>query len=571
MQPASPSSQPSQPSQPSQLSQPSRPSRSAYFYRLPRSSRPFRPSRSSRSAQPARQRVFLAGAATRNITPADGVFLFGYPHVPRAATGVHDPLETSALYLCDADGRALLFISSDLIFVGKQLAADVRRRVHDATGVPVEAIAVTATHTHSGPVTVDCISNSADPVVPKAGEACLAHIADKMVEAALTAIAGAVPAELGLTVADGTGTGTNRHDPAGPADPATPVLLVRRAGAGAPLACMIVHAMHPTVLHEDSTLISADFPHFTRARLRERGLVPATCPILWHNGASGNQSPRHVARANTFAEARRIGALLGDAIADAVAGGATATSGTDAAATVSATAGANAAATAATNAAVVAANAAATAGASANAAAAANTAAAAAAIAFHADWTLAARHAFANLTPRKMPALRAAEAAARVARARLDHLAKSNAPRAQTRTAECDWFGAAETVVLARAAKSGHLARLAADYSPAEIQLLEIGPWKFVTWPGEFFVEYALEVRARDPRAFVITCANGELQGYIVTSDAAAQNTYEAANALFAPESGRSVVDATLRLLQIAAATAAAAVITTAAAGTPGI
>lgn len=457
-----------------------------------------RPVRTGRPGRPARRPVFVAGAATRNITPAGGVFLFGYPHVPRAATGVHDPLETSALYLRDAGGRALLFISSDLIFVGKQLADTVRRRVCDAMGVPVHAIAVTATHTHSGPVTVDYASNSADPVVPKTSETYLAFVADKMVEAALIAIAGAVPAELGLTVADGAGTGGNRHDPAGPADPATPVLLVRRVGAGAPLACMIVHAMHPTVLHEDSTLISADFPHFTRARLRERGLVPATCPILWHNGASGNQSPRHVARANTFDEARRIGALLGDAIADTAAG-----------------------------------------------------------LAFRADWTLAARHAFAKLTPRKMPAVRAAEAAARAARARLDSLAKSNAPRAQTRTAECDWFGAAETVVLARAAESGHLARLAADYSPAEIQLLEIGPWKFVTWPGEFFVEYALELRARDPRIFVITCANGELQGYIVTPAAAAQNTYEAANALFAPESGRSVVDATFRLLQNAAVDAA--------------
>ena len=61
------------------------------------------------------------------------------------------------------------------------------------------------------------------------------------------------------------------------------------------IACMVAYAMHPTVLHEDSTLISGDFPHFTRAFL-QGGVLPAGCPMLFHSGASGNQSPRHVAR-----------------------------------------------------------------------------------------------------------------------------------------------------------------------------------------------------------------------------------------------------------------------------------
>jgi hypothetical protein len=70
-----------------------------------------------------------------------------------------------------------------------------------------------------------------------------------------------------------------------------------------------------------------------------------------------------------------------------------------------------------------------------------------------------------------------------------------------------------------------------------------------VFWPGEFFVEYALEVKARSPHTFVITMANGELQGYIVTPEAAARGTYEATNALFHPDSGRRIVEATLSLL----------------------
>ncbi len=43
--------------------------------------------------------------------------------------------------------------------------------------------------------------------------------------------------------------------------------------------------------------------------------------------------------------------------------------------------------------------------------------------------------------------------------------------------------------------------------------------------------------------------ANGELQGYIVTAEAAARNVYEATNAVFAPSNGPRFVAATLALL----------------------
>jgi neutral ceramidase len=79
--------------------------------------------------------------------------------------------------------------------------------------------------------------------------------------------------------------------------------------------------------------------------------------------------------------------------------------------------------------------------------------------------------------------------------------------------------------------------------------VIAVGPWRFVGWPGEFFVEYALAVRQRAPGSFVLTMANGELQGYIVTAEAAARGVYEATNALFSADNGPRVVEATLALL----------------------
>lgn len=433
--------------------------------------------------------TLMAGAATLDLTPQSSVFLFGYPHVPRLSTGVHDGLESAALYLRH-DGQQTIVIANDLIFVGKRLCAEVRRRISIKTGVPIEGIAITATHTHSGPVTVDCLSNRADPVVPKADAAYLEYVADVMVEAGCAAVRSARPAEAGLAIARAEGVGTNRHDPSGPSDPAVPVLVVRSVADRQPIACLLVHAMHTTVLHEDSTLISADFPFFTRQFLRRSGALPNHCPILYLNGASGNQSPRHVTRENTFAEAKRLGEMLGAVVAGVIKQ-----------------------------------------------------------IDFESASPLRARRTTVPLEIRQFP--RVEEAVTRAGRAReeFDALRTAGASRTAVRTAECNWFGAEETVALARAGANGDITEAVESCTPAEVQVIRLGRWYFVFWPGEFFVEYALAVKAQSPDAFIVTMANGELQGYIVTPAAAAQGVYESTNALFSPDNGPRFVSATLGLL----------------------
>jgi hypothetical protein len=162
---------------------------------------------------------------------------------------------------------------------------------------------------------------------------------------------------------------------------------------------------------------------------------------------------------------------------------------------------------------------------------------------------LEARRAFVDLPPRTFPSV--AQAAHRLARAaqRLAQLQASGAPWQEIRSAEVDWFGAEETLTLAKAAAAGRLEEVYRAYLPAEIQAIRVGPWWFAGWPGEVFVEYALEVKARRPRVFIISLANGELQGYIATEEAGQIGGYEASNAVFAPQSGKILVNTTLELL----------------------
>src|SRR5690606_5996222 len=112
-----------------------------------------------------------------DITPVGSVFLYGYPHVKRWSTGVHDPLLCSALYLRQGDNATLL-LANDLIAVSKSLVADVRRRISQARNLPEHAILVSATHTHSGPVTMNHATHQLDNIIPKADVTYLAYAAD---------------------------------------------------------------------------------------------------------------------------------------------------------------------------------------------------------------------------------------------------------------------------------------------------------------------------------------------------------------------------------------------------------
>jgi len=69
--------------------------------------------------------------------------------------------------------------------------------------------------------------------------------------------------------------------------------------------------MHPTVLHEDSLLVSSDFPHFTRRHIVES--LPSAI-VVYHLGPCGNISPRYHVKDHTFDAAEQLGRRLGESV-----------------------------------------------------------------------------------------------------------------------------------------------------------------------------------------------------------------------------------------------------------------
>lgn len=89
-----------------------------------------------------------AGAAKTQITPPIGSVLQSGMTV--VSTGVLDDLYSTAVVLDDGETKVAL-VGNDIIYMEAPLAADIRARITDQTGISGENVLLNASHTHSGP------------------------------------------------------------------------------------------------------------------------------------------------------------------------------------------------------------------------------------------------------------------------------------------------------------------------------------------------------------------------------------------------------------------------------------
>jgi hypothetical protein len=92
-----------------------------------------------------------AGVGREIISPPLGTILLGYAP-GRPAESIHDDLRVTCVALESGQTQAML-ISADICMFSAETVACLRKRIQEETGIPAEHIVLSATHTHSGPVT----------------------------------------------------------------------------------------------------------------------------------------------------------------------------------------------------------------------------------------------------------------------------------------------------------------------------------------------------------------------------------------------------------------------------------
>lgn len=233
-----------------------------------------------------------AGFSRVDATPSLGIFVEGY-FKPRYAEGVLDNLEINALALSCGEERVIL-ASMDNANIWKESADEFKEHICEVTGVPVEAIYLHGTHTHTGPY---MRKDSEDPMVREYHQ----MVKRKMADAALLALADLKPARMGYGVGqapgiafvrryrmkDGsvkTNPGVNNPEivaPIGDVDERVSVLRFDRDGAAS--IVLANFGCHPDTV--GGNLISADWPGFTR-RTVEKAIPNTKC--IFFNGAEGD-------------------------------------------------------------------------------------------------------------------------------------------------------------------------------------------------------------------------------------------------------------------------------------------
>ncbi len=236
-----------------------------------------------------------AGMAKCEITPQEPMRMAGFDRRASLASGTLDPLYVTALAMQDDQQQLFLLCSFDLLGTNRQLCQNARQAVCAALGLDESRIWIFATHTHSAP------SVAFSPETEYA-----ANLVIQCAQAARQAVEDLQPARCSYAAASAIGVASLRNRGRSGASHPMPLLLTRFMRKSDTIAWSRL-ACHPTVLDEQNQLYSKDLP----------GAVAADGRWLFANGACADVSTRFTRRASSPEELRRLGGVIGQAIAQA--------------------------------------------------------------------------------------------------------------------------------------------------------------------------------------------------------------------------------------------------------------
>lgn len=211
------------------------------------------------------EKVFKAGAATSVITPPLGYSLNGNFQDGKAKH-VHDDTHAKAIVMDDGENK-LAIVVSDLCMVYKETLDKAKKKAHEHTGIPVEHMMMSATHTHSGGTACSVFQSDPEP-------SYLDFLSERIADALIRANNNLVPAEIGWGKGHEASQVHNRRwhlkdnskninpfggvdkvrmnpgiqspnlkEPAGPIDPEVSVVALK-SKSGHPIAVLANYSLH---------------------------------------------------------------------------------------------------------------------------------------------------------------------------------------------------------------------------------------------------------------------------------------------------------------------------------------
>jgi hypothetical protein len=190
------------------------------------------------------------------------------------ATGVHDQVYARVMVI-QAGAETVALASLDMPGISNRVQKAMREGVATRTGLPVEAVMIGATHSHSAPDLQGLWNGVPDDYK--------ARLIDLTVDAISTAFESREAADLFVSL--GEHSNSNRRD--WPMTDKDLVVLDAKRISGERIGTLVQFAAHPVTLGSENLEISRDFPGYTVDRLEAE--LGGTA--IYFNGIIGDCTP----------------------------------------------------------------------------------------------------------------------------------------------------------------------------------------------------------------------------------------------------------------------------------------
>jgi len=222
---------------------------------------------SAQSKAAAQPKLFRAGAFAQDISPLKFPVSSNGSMQDKQATSVHDPLHARCLVLDDGATQLVIAVV-DSCMIPRELLDEAKRIASRATGIPVERMLISATHTHTAVTVAGVFQSEPDAEYQQ-------FVIERIAQGIQRAHANLRPAKVGWGVAqdrthvfnrrwkvkpgtvlaDPFGKGTDRVkmnpgnlnptllEPSGPVDPDVSILSLQ-SPEGKPIALLANYSLH---------------------------------------------------------------------------------------------------------------------------------------------------------------------------------------------------------------------------------------------------------------------------------------------------------------------------------------
>ncbi|MBI1915191.1 MAG: neutral/alkaline non-lysosomal ceramidase N-terminal domain-containing protein [Planctomycetes bacterium] len=266
-----------------------------------------RPAVAGTPARPAPAADTVVGVARVDITPDYPIRLSGFGFRRAESEGVTQRIWAKALALGTGQDDAAVLITTDNLGVPAPIVEEVAARLHKKAGIRRQRVAVTATHTHTGPMLKNVAPTLFGEPIPKEHQQHIDRytraFTDKLEEVALAALKDRRPARLAWGIGKVT-FAINRRTSGGPVDHDLPVLVVKD-DPGKIRAIYVSYACHCVTLSNNK--ISGDWAGFAQEVIERQH--PGAVALV-SIGCGGDSNPSSGVTGDKVDVAREQGAQI---------------------------------------------------------------------------------------------------------------------------------------------------------------------------------------------------------------------------------------------------------------------